>query len=1007
MAVDMGSAVAYLLLDTANFNTSLQGAQNGLVSAGAMMSSAGATLTATVTRGLVNIGKTALTESANFESAMSQVRATMLMTATDFNNQVGTVILGAGDSLRTFTGNLSDFALEMASTTKFTASETAAALNYMALAGYSVQESMEMLPSVLSLAAAGNMDLARASDMVTDAQTAFGLTAQRTAQMVDEMAKAASTGNTSVEQLGDAFLVVGGLAKELNGGFVTLKDGTVKAVDGVQELEIALTAMANAGIKGSEAGTHLRNMLLKLSSPTKEGVAQLESLGVAVFDAEGKMRSLKDIMGDLGTALGNLTQEQKLQAISDLFNVRDTAAAEALLSAIGQDWDEIGEAILNAEGAAQEMADIQLDNLNGQITILKSSLQVLAIQFGNLLLPAIKKVVSWVQKLVTWMNSLDDSQKKTVMKFGLIVAAIGPVLIIFGRLIALLGSTGTSFAALGKALTSFGSIGTVSVIGLVAIFAKLYTTNEKFRKSINNTFSKLLQGVKNFADAVKPAFDWLFKAVNGFIDSLAGPLASIFDGLVNVFNNILSVVAPLVDKIVGHVTILVNKLSPIFANVAETVAGIFENLDLSGIIDVLSVIVDLIGNIVDSQLPLIAEVFANVFKAAAGVIQPVIDTIANLAGGIVALLNGDLQTAGQKFSDAFGSAEDVVAAVLNTITTLFEGLWEGIQPLVQPIIDWFSDAAVSISGFFESIPDTLSSFLDSALEFVTNFSSSVVNFFTVTIPGAIDSAIGGFNDLPYNIGLALGTAARFVTTYVTNIYNTLKNKIKLAVNSAISFFKTLPTKAKIEFDNVITNVSSFASDLFTNMSSAASDAIDEISAWFSELPGKFQGWFDDAIAILEGIDLASVGSSIMDSLWSGLKSTWESIKSWFNSLKLNWSKFFSGLKSGFGGGGGGGSYATGLAYVPKTMNVTVHRGERILTQQENEEYSKGGSVEVVTYQNDEAINKLNSTVDKLLDEIEKFKGMQVVLDTKKVVGGLVNEMDKQLGKKAQIAGGIV
>lgn len=1005
MAVDMGSAIAYLLLDTANFNTSLRGAQNNLVSAGAVMSSAGATLTATVTRGLVNIGKTAVTEAATFESSMSNVRATMLMTATDFNNQVGTVVLGAGDSLRTFTGNLSDFALEMASTTKFTASETAQALNYMALAGYSVQESMEMLPSVLSLAAAGNMDLARASDMVTDTQTAFGLTAQRTAQMVDEMAKAASTGNTSVEQLGDAFLTVGGLAKELNGGFVTLKDGSVKAVDGVQELEIALTAMANAGIKGSEAGTHMRNMLLKLSSPTKEGAARLESLGVSVFDAEGKMRSLKDVMGDLGTSLSNLTQEQKLQAISDLFNVRDTAAAEALLNAIGQDWDEIGEAILDAEGAAQQMADIQLDNLNGQITILKSALQVLAIQFGNLLLPAIKKFIAFVQKLTKWLSSLNDSQKKTVVRFGAIVAAIGPVLIIFGRLIALLGSTGKSFASLGKVLASFGSIGTLSIVGLVATFAKLYATNESFRNSINNTFGKLVQGVMNFAEAVKPAFEGLFEAVNIFMDEMSGPLLGVFDGIVTVFNNVLSAVKPIVNKVIGYITALVIKLTPVFKKVVDTVANLFKNIDLSGVIEALGGIIDWIANIVDAQLPLMADTFSKVFNAAVLIVQPLIDTIAKVADGIVALLNGDLQTAGERFGDAFNSASDVVKAVLNTITTLFSGLWDGIKPLVQPIIDWFSDAATSISGFFESIPGTLSSFLDSALAFVTNFSSSVANFFTVTIPGAIKSAIGSFNDLPYNIGFALGTALKFVVTNVNKIYNTLKEKIKLAVDSAISFFKTLPAKVKIELDSVLTKVGSFASDLFTKMSSAASDAISAISEWFSALPGKFKSWFDDAIAVLKSIDLASVGSNIMNSLWSGLKSKWESIKSWFNSLKLNWSKFFSGLRSGFGGGGDG-SYATGLSYVPRTMNITVHRGERILTQQENEEYNKGGSVEVVTYQNDEAINKLNSTMDKLLDKVEKIKEMKVVLDTKRVVGGLVNEMDKQLGKKAQIAGGM-
>lgn len=306
-----------------------------------------------------------------FDKSMSQVAATMGKTVDELQNEVGT----AETSFGHFEGNLREFAQFMGKNTAFSASEAADALNYMALAGYDAQQSMDMLPNVLSLAAAGSMDLARASDMVTDTQTAFGISADRTTQMVDEMAKAASTGNTSVEQLGDAFLTVGGLAQELNGGVVKMSDGTKSSVDGVQELEIALTAMANAGVKGSEAGTHMRNMLLKLSSPTSDGTKQLEKLGVSVFDAEGNMRSLHDILGDLNGSLGKLTQEQKIQAISDLFNTRDLASAEALLGAVGSDWDEIGESILDADGAAAKMADTQLDNLAGDITLFKSALE--------------------------------------------------------------------------------------------------------------------------------------------------------------------------------------------------------------------------------------------------------------------------------------------------------------------------------------------------------------------------------------------------------------------------------------------------------------------------------------------------------------------------------------------------------------------------------------------------------------------------------------------------------
>ena len=204
------------------------------------------------TRAIANFASSSVKTGMTFDKSMAQVAATLGKTVDEVQD-------------------LREFAQKMGSETAFSASQSADALNYMALAGYNAETSMKMLPNVLNLAAAGTMDLARASDMVTDTATAFGLTLkdgsvdiERTTQLVDEMAKAASTGNTSVSQLGDAFLVVGGLAQELNGGIVKLADGTTASVDGIQELEIALTGMANAGIKGSEAGTHMRNMLLKL-----------------------------------------------------------------------------------------------------------------------------------------------------------------------------------------------------------------------------------------------------------------------------------------------------------------------------------------------------------------------------------------------------------------------------------------------------------------------------------------------------------------------------------------------------------------------------------------------------------------------------------------------------------------------------------------------------------------------------------------------------------------------
>ena len=419
--------IATLNLNTNGYTTGLSSAKSALSGFSIFSNQAFARIDTfaintlkTTARAVAGFVKSSVDAGTEFDSAMLQVAATMGKTMNEMLEETGTVDLAWGK----FTGNLREYAQEMGKNTKFKATEAAEALNYMALAGYIVQTSMEMLPSVLNLAAAGNFNLARASDMVTDTQTAFGLSLERTALMIDEMAKAASTGNTSVEQLGDAFLTIGGLAKELNGGFVTLADGTRQLVDGIKDLEIALTAMANAGVKGSAAGTHMRNMLMKLSSPTSEGTKRLEEMGVAVFDASGNMRSLVDIFGSFSRVMATMTQQEKLQTISDLFNARDTASAEALLAAVEQDWNNIGQSILKASeagvlyrgqlysmeeaqrkfgdaihdsesgfkilGSAEFMAMEQMNNLAGDAQYLQSALEGVQIAVNDALTPALR-----------------------------------------------------------------------------------------------------------------------------------------------------------------------------------------------------------------------------------------------------------------------------------------------------------------------------------------------------------------------------------------------------------------------------------------------------------------------------------------------------------------------------------------------------------------------------------------------------------------------------------------
>ena len=428
-----------------------------------------------VTAAVTGLGTAAVTTAANFESSMSQVQATMGVT----KDAMSTV---DGQSVNTM-DTLSELAKKMGAETAFSAKECADALNYLALAGYDTQQMCDTLPTVLNLAAAGDIDLASASDMVTDAMSALGMGVDESTKMVDQMAKTASSTNTSVAQLGEGILTIGATAKSIKGG--------------TAELNTALGILANNGIKGAEGGTHLRNVILSLQNPTDKAAAQMDALGVSVYDSNGNMRSLNDILGDLNKSMDGMTSADKANIIATIFNKTDLASVNALLANTGDTWDSLQSSITNSAGAAQQMADTQLDNLQGQITILKSALEGLAISFGELLMPAIKQIVDWVQKFVDWLNSMDEGTKKVVVTVALLAAAIGPVLIVIGKVISAVGTIMTVVPKIASAIsavkTAFAALNVamlanpivliiVAITALVAAFIYLWNTNEGFRQ---------------------------------------------------------------------------------------------------------------------------------------------------------------------------------------------------------------------------------------------------------------------------------------------------------------------------------------------------------------------------------------------------------------------------------------------------------------------------------------------------------------------------------------------
>lgn len=566
----------------------------------------------------VAFSKSAVQTGAEFDTAMSQVAATMGVTTDEI-------------------ANLRDFAKQMGATTKFSATQSAQALNYMALAGYDAEKSMETLPTVLNLAAAGGMDLARASDMVTDAESALGLTSKQTAKMVDQMATAASNSNTSVEQLGDAMLTIGGTAKIMAGG--------------TDRLQTVLGLLADNGIKGAEAGTHLRNMLLKLSAPTKDGSDTLHALGVEVFDASGNMRDMQDIILDLGTAMSGLTDEQKVKAISDIFNARDLSAVNALLGTSKDRWDELGSAIASAQGSAQKMADTQLDNLTGNVTIMKSAWEGLKIEFSEGLMPTlneiVKKITGWLSKPKTMkfvkdlgtsagklVNKIFDWIKKVFPKVRDVVKNLWPVF---------------------KGV--FGNVG-----GIVS----------KVVGGMSKAFENAIPKIGNMIGKVADIFNKIAPKINKFIRDISPALKTIFDTISSLVKKALPVVVKLVEKL----TPLISSIVKFISNIVKTVGPLLERL-LEFVGTVLGDIIDDVSAFVKSWGPAISsaiKVIAEVLKPVLSVLQEIHKVTNVILAPVKLLVNefGSLVSGYEKLSYDIDESQYQIEHVVKVFSNLSE-----------------------------------------------------------------------------------------------------------------------------------------------------------------------------------------------------------------------------------------------------------------------------------------------------------------------------------------------
>lgn len=732
-----------------------------------------------VSLAVAGVGTAAVKTAADFDTAMSKVAAVSGATGEDF------------DALR-------EKAREMGSKTKFSASEAAEAMNYMAMAGWKTGDMISGIDGIMSLAAASGEDLATTSDIVTDALTAFGLSASDSSHFADILAAASSNANTNVAMMGETFKYCAPIAGAL--GF------------SAEDTAEAIGLMANAGIKSSQAGTALRTIMNNLSSDIEITGENLGEVVIQTTNADGSMRELSDILADCRVAFNGLTESEKAQTAENLVGKNAMSGFLALMNAAPADIEKLQGAIANCNGTAERMAETMQDNLSGQITILKSQLQELAISFGDMLMPMIRKVVSRIQEFVDRLNNMDESTRQTILKIGLFVAALGPVLVILGTVIAKTGTALKAFSSLGKGVLTlaskvsagtgiFGKLGAVlggisapvaaviaAVAALAAAFVYLWKTNDGFREAIIGTWEKMKETVSTFCQGIVERLNAL-----GFtFTDITEVIRTVWDGL-------CQVLAPIFEGAFNNIAI-----------VLETVLGV-----LTGVLDVF---IGLFTGNWEQMWEGVKTIFTSVWDGLKNYLQNILETLI----GVVDVVLGWF---GTNWETVWNGIKDFFVGIWEGIRDFFTTVWETLKNIVQ--VGVMAVGAVLQAAFdiitlpfrfiWENCKDTLISIwntMKGIVETVINAISGVIS----TVLGVIQMVFSTVWDA---ISTKVSTVVNAIKTVVETVFNAVKTVVTTVWNAIKTTISTAVDAVKTKVSNVFNSVKTTVSNIFNSIKSTA------------------------------------------------------------------------------------------------------------------------------------------------------------------------------------------
>ncbi len=865
---------------------------------------------------------------SNFTSTMSEVQA----------------ISGAsGEELET----LEATARQFGATTTFSASEAAEALKYMALAGWSVDESTSALGGVLNLAAASGMELGAASDMVTDYLSAFGMEANKSAYFADLLASAQASSNTTAEALGEAYK---NCAANLNA-----------AGQDVETVTSLLEGMANQGYKGSEAGTALAAIMRDITNSMEDGKIKIGDTSVAVMDAQGNYRDLTDILTEVSGAVDGMGTAERAAALSSTFTADSTKGLNLILN---EGIDKIAgyeDSLRHAGGTAEDMAATMNDNLNGDLAQMHSAFEELGLKiyekFEGSLRSAVQFVTGSVIPALEWLMNHIPEVSVAFGTLGAVIAAIKWQSIVSkgAKVMGVLKKIGVALS--GVSLPALAVIAVVAALSLA--FINLWKNNEEFRNKITaiwdgikgkfqefgqkitdklnelgfnfENFGEVMSAAWNaFCEVLAPVFEGVFQQISNILSVVLDVLVGLFDVFAGIFTGDWDRVWEGIKEIFGGVWDFVvatfSNWADTFKALADVVLGWFgttwsetwtniktffsdtwtaiKNFFVNvwnGIVSFFSGILTGISNTVTSVWTAITSFFSETLTG-------IKDTFTNIWTTCSNFLSAVWQTIKNVVTVGIMAVKEIISAAFQLITLPFRFIWENCKETVTSIWEGIKSA---ISGALDAVKGFISDKLTVAKETVSNITGAISDVASSawdgikgtagTIWGNIKDAIGSKIDAAKE---KVNTVTGTITSVAGSAWSTVSSVASEKWESIKSTIGSKISAAQQTVSTVTGAISSAASSAWTTVSSAASSKWEEIKSSISSKIGSAKSAVSTATS-----GITSVASSAWASVSSTASSKWESIKSTISSkmssarslVSTALSGITSNMSSGLGG----------------------------------------------------------------------------------------------------------